>query len=609
MVRVQTSENSRRGPKSLDSMGREKLSEIIQTEETNPISLIQKGCKLARELEVNLQNLTDQPNMISKSCDEIIQVFGTAKERLYSTEKLSEIIHMEETNPISLIQKGCKLARELEVNLQNLTNQPNMISKSCDEIIQVFGTAKERLYSTEKLSEIIHMEETNPISLIQKGCKLARELEVNLQNLTDQPNMISKSCDEIIQVFGTAKERLYSTEKLSEIIHMEETNPLSLIQKGNKLAREFEANLQNLTDQPNMISKSCDEIIQVFGTAKGRLYSTEKLSEIIHMEETNPISLIQKGCKLARELEVNLPNLTDQPNMISKSCDEIIKVLGTAKEKLYSTQYQDPISLVHMMIRQAQAQESQQAQIEGAGDLRGWLSSNFSQAMDILQTQFQAERSPFNTQELGSGMGSSSSQRQRRRRDDGKRETLMVPAPRIGNTEIPPEDGYTWRKYGQKEILNSKFPRCTHQKLYQCPAKKLVQRLDDDPFTFEVTYRNSHICHMSSTAPSIPPPPSVAEMTHDMASQPPSCSSVPLSNWLSIDSLGGGGGGSSASGMVVGGGGGAGPSTTRTGKELEYPVADLADAMFNSGSSSSNSMDFLFQSPEDNKWKPGDKQC
>jgi hypothetical protein len=168
------------------------------------------------------------------------------------------------------------------------------------------------------------------------------------------------------------------------------------------------------------------------------------------MEETNPISLIQKGCKLARELEVNLPNLTDQPNMISKSCDEIIKVLGTAKERLYSTQYQDPISLTHMMFRQAQAQESQQAQIEGPGDLRGWLSSNFSQAMDILPTQFQAERSPFNTQELGSdvrniaagisrdharssrsiggevqvqpidhvsdsGMGSSSSQRQRRR--------------------------------------------------------------------------------------------------------------------------------------------------------------------------------------------------
>ena len=78
-----------------------------------------------------------------------------------------------------------------------------------------------------------------------------------------------------------------------------------------------------------------------------------------------------------------------------------------------------------------------------------------------------------------------------------------------------------------------------------------------------------------------------------------------------MDSLGRGG-----SGMAIGGGGGggsgsgsgAGPSNTRSGKEVEFPVADMADVMFNSGSSSSNSMDFLFQAPEDVKWKPGDKQ-
>lgn len=141
--------------------------------------------------------------------------------------------------------------------------------------------------------------------------------------------------------------------------------------------------------------------------------------------------------------------------------------------------------------------------------------------------------------------------------------------------------------------------RCTHQKLYQCPAKKLVQRLDDDPYMFEVTYRGGHTCHMSSTAPSIPPPPD--QISHDIAqfiaSQPLPSSSVPLSSWLSMDSLGRGGSGS-----------GAGPSTTRSGKEVEFPVADMADVMFNSGSSSSNSMDFLFQAPEDVKWKPGDKQ-
>lgn len=67
--------------------------------------------------------------------------------------------------------------------------------------------------------------------------------------------------------------------------------------------------------------------------------------------------------------------------------------------------------------------------------------------------------------------------------------------------------------------------------------------------------------------------------------------------------------GSSSSGMVIGGGGGgAGPSTTRSGKEVEYAVADMADAMFNSGSSSSNSMDFLFHSSAEDKRESGDKE-
>lgn len=47
------------------------------------------------------------------------------------------------------------------------------------------------------------------------------------------------------------------------------------------------------------------------------------------------------------------------------------------------------------------------------------------------------------------------------------------------------------------------YYRCTHQKLYNCPAKKQVQRLNDDPFTFRVTYRGSHTCHIYSTAPTI----------------------------------------------------------------------------------------------------------
>ena len=37
-----------------------------------------------------------------------------------------------------------------------------------------------------------------------------------------------------------------------------------------------------------------------------------------------------------------------------------------------------------------------------------------------------------------------------------------------------PEDGYQWRKYGQKEILNSKFPRLTFIYLFSSYDFKFV---------------------------------------------------------------------------------------------------------------------------------------
>lgn len=78
------------------------------------------------------------------------------------------------------------------------------------------------------------------------------------------------------------------------------------------------------------------------------------------------------------------------------------------------------------------------------------------------------------------------------------------------------------------------------------------------------------------------------------------------------------GGASGSRNMAVGGSGSgsgsaseAGPSTsgTRRGKEVEYPlVADLADQMFNSGSSSTNSMDFIFPASMEDKRDEEDKK-
>ncbi|CAN6333509.1 unnamed protein product [Urochloa humidicola] len=60
------------------------------------------------------------------------------------------------------------------------------------------------------------------------------------------------------------------------------------------------------------------------------------------------------------------------------------------------------------------------------------------------------------------------------------------------------EDGHAWRKYGQKEIQNSKHPkayfRCTHKFDQHCAAQRQVQRCDDDPDAFRVTYIGEHTC-------------------------------------------------------------------------------------------------------------------
>ncbi|KAF4362869.1 hypothetical protein G4B88_014206 [Cannabis sativa] len=169
------------------------------------------------------------------------------------------------------------------------------------------------------------------------------------------------------------------------------------------------------------------------------------------MEEHNKniVSLVLHGCKLAKEVELNLGD--HQRNELANHCDEIAMIFSQAKE---------------------------------------WLRRGTTTTTTTSDDQDHYNNN-INVEILGSSSSSAIySQRPRKRKDDKEIRIVKMAAPQIGNTEIPPEDNYTWRKYGQKEIMGSKYPRCTHQKLYQCPAKKQVQRMDDDPLMFEVMYRD-----------------------------------------------------------------------------------------------------------------------
>lgn len=60
------------------------------------------------------------------------------------------------------------------------------------------------------------------------------------------------------------------------------------------------------------------------------------------------------------------------------------------------------------------------------------------------------------------------------------------------------DDGFTWRKYGQKEIFSAKHPRnyfrCTHKYEENCQATRQVQMSEQQPQMYEITYFGEHTC-------------------------------------------------------------------------------------------------------------------
>lgn len=84
------------------------------------------------------------------------------------------------------------------------------------------------------------------------------------------------------------------------------------------------------------------------------------------------------------------------------------------------------------------------------------------------------------------------------------KKTIRVPAVSSKMADIP-ADEYSWRKYGQKPIKNSPYPRGYYRcsTVRGCPAKKHVERANDDPTMLLVTYAGEHLhAAQENTAPS-----------------------------------------------------------------------------------------------------------
>ncbi|XP_019234772.1 PREDICTED: probable WRKY transcription factor 69 isoform X2 [Nicotiana attenuata] len=85
------------------------------------------------------------------------------------------------------------------------------------------------------------------------------------------------------------------------------------------------------------------------------------------------------------------------------------------------------------------------------------------------------------------------------KRRGAKKKVITVPiidadGSRSKGEVYPPPDSWSWRKYGQKPIKGSPYPRgyyrCSSSK--GCPARKQVERSRLDPTTLLITYCSEH---------------------------------------------------------------------------------------------------------------------
>ncbi|XP_010036006.1 WRKY DNA-binding transcription factor 70 [Eucalyptus grandis] len=137
------------------------------------------------------------------------------------------------------------------------------------------------------------------------------------------------------------------------------------------------------------------------------------------------------------------------------------------------------------------------------------LVASFTKALSVLSHSESDDGSQVSDGQNDPAARSDGSSEESSKRKDGrgryKRRRPSDTWSKISPTLV--DDGHAWRKYGQKSILNTDFPRsyyrCTHKVEQKCPATKQVQMISKDPPMYQSTYYGRHTCKNLLNSPQI----------------------------------------------------------------------------------------------------------
>ncbi|KAE8700778.1 putative WRKY transcription factor 28 [Hibiscus syriacus] len=130
----------------------------------------------------------------------------------------------------------------------------------------------------------------------------------------------------------------------------------------------------------------------------------------------------------------------------------------------------------------------------GTGEVTGTLNSSISSSSSEAGCEEDSGKSKKDVQSKGSEDGGESSKKGNKAKTKGEKKQREPRFAFMTKSEVDHlEDGYRWRKYGQKAVKHSPYPRsyyrCTTQK---CTVKKRVERSFQDPSTVITTYEGQH---------------------------------------------------------------------------------------------------------------------